>query len=408
MSEGHGAPSRRERSDVILQFTANSVSGWGVYAINLALHWARDAEIDVAFSTPVDERQIVVDPLRMSVLATVLARSRDLAAALQPHAGRHVRLPGAVLHALGDRLEGGRSVHDVALRGDLTVGTVFFEHTTIDAAAHERARQYDLIVTGSTWNRQVLERNGIGPPVTVLQGVDPTLFHVAPRSGLYDERFIVFSGGKLEVRKGQDLVLVAFKAFASRHPEALLVTAWHSPWPRVARGFQAGNSKAGPVPFTDRETPDIRAWAAANGVAPERVVDLGALPNLLMPSIMREAHAAVFPNRCEGGTNLVAMECMACGVPTLLSANTGHLDLVDPARCFPLGRQSAIPTTNPEYGTDDWGESDVEEIVEVLETVWRDRNTAAAVGAAGARFMSQLTWANQTRQLKETILPYLS
>jgi hypothetical protein len=44
-----------------------------------------------------------------------------------------------------------------------------------------------------------------------------------------------------------------------------------------------------------------------------------------MPQILREIDVAVVPNRFEGGTNLVAMECMACGMPVILSANTGYL-----------------------------------------------------------------------------------
>ena len=44
-----------------------------------------------------------------------------------------------------------------------------------------------------------------------------------------------------------------------------------------------------------------------------------------MGAVMQEADVALFPNRCEGGNNLVALEAIASGVPTILSANTGHL-----------------------------------------------------------------------------------
>ena len=47
-----------------------------------------------------------------------------------------------------------------------------------------------------------------------------------------------------------------------------------------------------------------------------------------MPDVLRRADVALFPNRCEGGTNLVAMEAAAVGVPVVLSANTGHLDVI--------------------------------------------------------------------------------
>ena len=56
--------------------------------------------------------------------------------------------------------------------------------------------------------------------------------------------------------------------------------------------------------------------------------------------LLKQADLAVFPNRCEGGTNLVAMEAIACGVPTVLSANSGHLDLLRPG-CLQLCSSSS-------------------------------------------------------------------
>jgi glycosyltransferase involved in cell wall biosynthesis len=93
-----------------------------------------------------------------------------------------------------------------------------------------------LIIAGSTWNERILRAHGIVATTTVLQGVDASLFHPAPRSGAIPHRFVVFSGGKLEFRKGQDLVLAAFRAFRQRHPEALLLTAWSSPWSELTEG----------------------------------------------------------------------------------------------------------------------------------------------------------------------------
>jgi glycosyltransferase involved in cell wall biosynthesis len=385
----------------------SSTSGWGVYGLNIGLNWAADPDVVPVFAVPNDPTHIFLDPLRAKVLAPVLEISRKFASVLEPHAGSCVRVSGTVVHALGTALHSNPAAHNTVVTGESMVGAVFFDHTTFDTAAHDRARQYELIITGSTWNQQVLERNGIGPVATVLQGIDPTLFHPAERTGMYKDRFLVFSGGKLEHRKGQDLALLAFKGFAARHPEALLVTAWHCPWPDLAGGIDCTNSLAGPVPFDDTRRPDVGRWAAANGVAPECILDLGQVPNMLMPAILREMDVAVFPNRCEGGTNLVAMECMACAVPTILSANTGHLDLITPQSCIPLTRQSPIVPRQRELGTDEWGESDVEEIVEALERVWRDRDAAATMGATGARALLELTWARQTRRLKEAILPYM-
>ena len=58
------------------------------------------------------------------------------------------------------------------------------------------------------------------------------------------------------------------------------------------------------------------------------MVDLGRLRGAAgMAGALRAADVAVFPNRCEGGSNLVAMEAAALGVPTVLAHNTGQADL---------------------------------------------------------------------------------
>jgi glycosyltransferase involved in cell wall biosynthesis len=106
---------------------------------------------------------------------------------------------------------------------------------------------------------------------------------------------------------------------------------------------------------------------------------------------------ALFPNRCEGGTNLVAMECMACGVPTILSANTGHLDLLKDGAALALADQRPI------RNLPGWRESDVQEIVAALETLYTDRARAAAYGAAGARQMAGLSWSRTAAGMKDVI-----
>ena len=72
----------------------------------------------------------------------------------------------------------------------------------------------------------------------------------------------------------------------------------------------------------------IASWLECQGIPRRNVVVPGILNSAQLSSLLKQADLAVFPNRCEGGTNLVAMEAIACGIPTVLSANSGHLDLM--------------------------------------------------------------------------------
>ena len=250
------------------------------------------------------------------------------------------------------------------------------------------------------------------------------------RKGLEDGRqpFVVFSGGKVEFRKGQDLVLSAFKRFydamvsqssrsrtssnvTDRPPR--LLTVWYHHWPdlvdiddpRAATfgrpQFVAASDEASASDDGKPDgTLDIGAWVHDNGVDPGVWVDPGKQSREEMRDLLRHADVAIFPNRCEGGNNLVAMEAIASGVPTIISANTGHKDIIAevgddtlytlesqrPTR--PTPGHSKLWDTRPPHvgdkvrstpGAGGWGESDLKEIVAHLQSI------AAAPGEARRR-----------------------
>jgi glycosyltransferase involved in cell wall biosynthesis len=388
---------------VIIQWSISSFFGWGVYGLNLALHWAGDPTIEPVCAARIDPAHISLDPLRERVILPFLVRSVQFQAQIAQHKDGAASADAPLLLALGNGFCGSPAAHNVVLQGQPTIGVVFFEDS-LDAEAIKRGKLLSLIVTGSTWNEQVLRACGFDRVRTVFQGIDPTHFHRAPKLGVMDERFLIFSGGKVELRKGQDIVLAAFKIFAKRHPEATLVTAWHSPWPHLARSLDQ-TGIAAPIVFDKDGKVDVRGWVEANDIAPDRVIDLGNVPNISMPAVLREMDAAVFTNRAEGGTNLVAMECMASGLPVILSRNTGHLDLIEEDNCYPLIDQRAV--TNRWNSVGDvtcWGESQVDEVVERLEQIFAERVEAERRGRRAAVTMKRFTWAQTARQIKDVVL----
>jgi glycosyltransferase involved in cell wall biosynthesis len=267
------------------------------------------------------------------------------------------------------------------------------------AAARQLARDYDGLVCISEWNAQALRQACSTPVAVTHEGVDPAIFFPGPRSGFADPgRFHVFSGGKVEHRKAQDLVLLAFREFSRRHGDAVLVTGWHNPAARVSAGFK-GKLDA-PLEVGPDGRLQVHKWAHANGVDPQRVVDIGLMPNQLLPTVLRDMDCALFPNRCEGGTNLVCMEAMACGVPAIVADNTGVKDIITDANCVALRRQSPIPGA----GTAGWGESDLDEILDALERLYTSSALRRQIGAQGASFMAKRTWRAHGEALKSVVL----
>jgi hypothetical protein len=130
----------------------------------------------------------------------------------------------------------------------------------------------------------------------VVQGVDTALFRPRQRKDFFAGRFVVFSGGKLEYRKAQDLVIHAFKEFAAKMPHArpLLLVAWENFWPQSMIGIeqvtrclpssmrqadrprQTGHVRGLPGVATDGSL-QIAEWLRSNDIASDQFHNLGAL-----------------------------------------------------------------------------------------------------------------------------------
>ena len=211
-----------------ISWQLSDFSGWGVFGWNLVQELARLGEPVPLLLTPPDIK--VLTALERRFLEPLIKEQASIEAAAAENPGQLAVVADAVvLHHLGNNLA--LSEISSSVQGQGNVGVVFMENPLIDKEAFARASKFDSVIAGSTWNGSVLRNAGLGNVQVVLQGIDPTHFRPAPESKrLFTDRFVIFSGGKLEYRKGQDIVLAAFKIFRQRRPDALLVTLWHNPW----------------------------------------------------------------------------------------------------------------------------------------------------------------------------------
>jgi glycosyltransferase involved in cell wall biosynthesis len=371
-------PDELERLAIDIQIDART--GWGVYGLNLAIQTAAEG------------------------LGAILLRQPDWGSLPPLHgayltAAQFQRPPGAldcpVVANLANNLEGtNRFVADGA---EHNVAIAVFENSRISAAGLEEAKCVRTWITGSQFNARILRDHGISNPHVILQGVDTSLFFPGPRTELWGNQFLIFSGGKLEYRKGQDLVIAAVRAFRQRHPETILVFAWHNAWPLTITELPVGGIVNDLPPVHSDGRIEIAPWLRRYGV--DLFLDLGSPLNWQMPTMLRDMDVAIFPSRAEGATNFAAMECLACGIPTILSANSGHLDIISDEICYPLRSQKPARPTGFFPDVDGWGESSVDEIVETLEGVYQNREKARRRAAAGVEAMRKISWEIQVPKI---------
>jgi glycosyltransferase involved in cell wall biosynthesis len=370
-----------------IPWNLTEIHGWGLVGVHTALYLIDQGRTPILLDKP--------------LLTTLRPTTREKIEPLLPAYERFVKLleanPGKVIqfndldimHALSNGLQ----TTTPNLRGLRNIGVVAFEDTLMDADTRKRGHEFDFIVAHSRFNCQLLSEAGFPDVRMAWQGVDPVELLLPKRANRFGDRFVVFSGGKLEFRKSQDVVVEAFRRFHARHPDSVLVGAWHNPWPENAMTM-AQSKLAKVAPMLDQSTGRIAltAWATANGVPPGAFADPGFLLRAQMTQLLAEIDVAIFPSRCEGATNLVAMECMGSGIPSLIAANSGQKDLmIEDGVCYPLTHQT--PMDNPDGRRTGWCDTDPDEVVEKLEQVYTDRKKARKIAAKGRDFiLGQRTW----------------
>lgn len=264
--------------------------------------------------------------------------------------------------------------------------------TTLDIA---HLRTYDTLLAGSGWNTTVLHRHGLPDARSFPQGCDTRTFRpLAPLpASSVRPRFTVFSGGKFEFRKGQDLVLDTFRRLQKLEPDLhpLLVVAWHNFWPATVGPLH----HTGLLTSLPRYDPTTRRhafadWLPTQGIAPADFLVLDLLDPPEMAKVVRQCDVGLFLSRCEANANMALAECLASGVPCVVSKNTGHLVYDgEPLITFVTHQCPVRLSPATAHGTDGWGESDCEEAAHALASL---ATPPDAVWRAWSDFASRWSW----------------
>ena len=389
---------------VLMRWQANSFFGWGVLGLNLLELWSADADIQPLMGDPITPQDLLgVDPLRQAMIQPAIATSNQFLEQVRTGRSDLRESSVVVIDSFGNGLRRNpRRGNQVGIRN---IARCIFDDSRIDAPSIIAG--YDNVLCASEWAARLLRAVTRQPVTMIHEGIDHSLFFPGPRSGVLDpECFYVFCGGKVEFRKAQDLVILAFREFAARHDDAVLVAAWHSPWPQISVGFQ--QNLAAPLRLDSNGALDVRGWAIENGINPHQFVALPTMPNSFMPAVLREMDCALQVSRCEPCTNLPAKEAMACGVPVILANNTGTRDLIGADNCVALTTQDPVSGESG-VGTDGWGESRVDEIVAALEKLYTDTQMRKRIGARGGQWIVEngRTWQTHAVKLKAHVLSLL-
>jgi len=220
---------------------------------------------------------------------------------------------------------------------------------------------------------------------------------------LYQDSFVIFSGGKLELRKGQDIVIRAFKVLQDKFDDVLLINAWYNLWDQSVGTMQLSPYIRFEMPKGDYSRA-VNHLLAANGIDVRNVITLPSIPNREMPTVYRNSDIGLFPNRCEGGTNLVLMEYMACGKPVIASDTSGHQDILTDENSVPIkSSQPFNVQTQDGKLLFQWDDPNFDEVVSKLEWAYWHREELKEIGQNAGIDLSLTTWSKSAKNFYDII-----
>jgi glycosyltransferase involved in cell wall biosynthesis len=250
----------------------------------------------------------------------------------------------------------------VEYRGKPNIGYIFSEQHYYNPENLNTLKSLDIMVAGSQWNADILTEAGVDT-IAIPQGVDRSIFcsNGNHREDVLKDKFVIFSGGKYEHRKAQDLVIRAVAKLQQKYDDIYLMPAW-------ANIFKEDNRY-------------YRELAKVKNVLPVQLCYQHELVQM-----MRQTNIGLFPNRVEGGTNLVMMEYMACGKPVIANDSTGQADVIDDSYAFRINGGDL---------------SLLNQMIDYLEYAYLSRERLEQMGLRADLAMDNFTWSKMADRFLE-------
>jgi glycosyltransferase involved in cell wall biosynthesis len=286
-------------------------------------------------------------------------------------------------------------------RGKNNYGYTFFENE-LSPRSKVNAERLDVVLGGSSWCCEKMSEIGIKNSAPLIQGVNTDIFRPSS-SPFSDDQFLIFSGGKFELRKGQDLILRAIQILQQKYKDIVLVNAWYNIWTDSMKTM--GSSRHIRFELCEGSYQDQMTYLyTLNGLDPSRIRTLPLMPHEKMARIYQQTHLGLFPNRCEGGTNLVMMEYMACGKPVIASYGTGHKDVLNEKNALLLKNLKGLNIHTPDGEiAARWLEPSLDEIISQIEYAYNNRTALTQIAQKAGEEMAQFTWERMAKTLLKHI-----
>jgi len=257
-------------------------------------------------------------------------------------------------------------------------------------------RNWDHVIANSTWSAEMIVDAGFHNVTTIIHGAGAafTPQPVEPHDG-----FVIFSAGKLELRKAQDIVIQAVGIMMQRHRDVHLICDWYNPWPSTIESIKStalwqkypGLHSTAIMRRCGIDFARVRMLQTEHSTVEEHLAE--------KLQAMRSCDVGLFPNRAEGVGNSMMLETMACSRAVIAMYAHGQADVLDPGDPLVCHRYERLLVTDRNGDRQSlWFEPDLDEIVDKLEFAYGRRGLLQCCGERNAARIEPMRCAKIARK----------
>lgn len=261
------------------------------------------------------------------------------------------------------------------------IGWPIFELNGFSSLEKHHLSTLDEIIVCSEWAKSIVLGNVSTKKCHVVPlGVDTSIFY---NRNTTLNKYVFLNIGKMEYRKGHDLIIAAFSDAFNKNDNVELWLSWDNPFPNCNKNYWINLCKSSKLSSKIKFIPRL-----------ETQEELSLLAN--------QASCGIFPSRAEGW-NLPLLEMMACGKPVIATNYSAHTEYCNTDNSFLVDCELEPAKDNewPQFdGTFEWGKPNYDQLVEHMRYVY---NNNIRNNIEGEKIANKLSWASSARKVLDAV-----
>lgn len=262
----------------------------------------------------------------------------------------------------------------------------FFERNSLDNLRISSLKTPDIICVASNWAKKIIDKYLNTKIIIAPCGVNTNLFYPSNNS---NETTRFLHVGKLEIRKGIDIIGDAFCAAFNKNDNVELIMSVHNPFLTQSE-YQEWVQYYKKLPLGDK----------ISFVGPHKTcTDVAKL--------MRGVDCGLFPSRAEGA-NLPALEMMACGKHIIITNYSAHTEYCNDENSLLINIDNLEPAEDSRwfFGDTEWahiGQNQIDQLINHMRNIYKRKKEGLGYNEGGIETSKKLSWKNTWKKIKENI-----